>query len=89
MFKGKPVTYETPKAGGNPIPVVRNFDGSITKIWMPNGPPKYTKDTEAEPEKYEDPGVQQQWKAFLETGRFADGIMPEVPPKREFCVWDF
>ncbi|KAL2016407.1 hypothetical protein VTK56DRAFT_3792 [Thermocarpiscus australiensis] len=89
MFKGRPVSYETPKDGGKPVPVIRNFDGTLTKIWMPNGAPSYTSETEAEPAKYEDPGVLQRWKAFMDSGRFADGIMPEVPPKREFCTWDF
>ncbi|GAB1318144.1 Nucleoporin AMO1 [Madurella fahalii] len=89
MFKGKPVTYETPKGATRPAPFIRNFDGSLVKIWMPDGAPKYTTETEAEPAKYEDPHVLQQWKAFVETGRFAGGIMPEVPPKREFCAWDF
>ncbi|KAL2150444.1 hypothetical protein VTH82DRAFT_7007 [Thermothelomyces myriococcoides] len=89
MFKGKPVTYEEPKPGAKPVPVVRNFDGSKIRIWMPNGAPPYTTQTEAEPEKYQDPTVMQQWKTFVETGRFAGGVMPEVPPKREFCMWDF
>ena len=89
MFKGKPVAYEVPKGGTKPVPVIRNFDGSMTKIWMPDGAPKYTSDTEADPAKYEDPNVQQQWRVFMETGRFAGGLMPEVPPKREFCAWDF
>ncbi|KAL2193220.1 hypothetical protein P885DRAFT_45954 [Corynascus similis CBS 632.67] len=89
MFKGKPVSYEEPKPGLKPVPVVRNFDGTTVRIWMPNGAPPYTTQTEAEPEKYQDPTVMQQWKAFVETGRFAGGVMPEVPPKREFCIWDF
>ncbi|KAK4187660.1 hypothetical protein QBC35DRAFT_229762 [Podospora australis] len=89
MFKGKQVSYEIPKGGEKPVPVVRNFDGSFAKIWMPAGPPNYTTETEAEPEKYDDPAVQQQWMAFMQTGTFAGGIMPEVPPKREYCQWDF
>ncbi|KAK0666638.1 hypothetical protein QBC41DRAFT_325463 [Cercophora samala] len=90
MFKGKPVMYQVVKGQGeNPIPVLRGFDGSIHKIWNPNGAPRYTTETEAEPEKYNDPVVQRQWVHFVETGRFEGGIMPEVPPKREFCVWDF
>lgn len=89
MFKGKQVTYEMPKGATRPAPFIRNFDGSLVKIWMPDGAPKYTTETEAEPEKYQDPNVLQQWKAFVEAGRFAGGMMPEVPPKREFCAWDF
>ncbi|KAK4120543.1 hypothetical protein N657DRAFT_649043 [Parathielavia appendiculata] len=89
MFKGKPVMYVAPKDGQKPVPMIRNFDGSMVRVWMPNGPPLYTDQTEAEPAKYEDPSVMQQWKAFVETGQFAGGAMPEVPPKREFCMWDF
>jgi nucleoporin NUP42 len=90
MFKGKPVTYQEPRDGiGKPIPVIKNFDGSVTRVWMPNGAPPYTTQTEAEPEKYQDPAVMEQWKVVVETGKFAGGVMPEVPPKREFCMWDF
>jgi nucleoporin NUP42 len=39
---------------------------------------------------YEDPKVLAQWEGFVSNGgRFADGVMPEVPPRREWCVWDF
>ncbi|KAK0744586.1 hypothetical protein B0T21DRAFT_358041 [Apiosordaria backusii] len=90
MFKGKPVIYDVVKSQGEkPIPVIKNFDGTIQKIWNPNGAPNYTTETEAEPERYNDSTVQSQWAKFVETGRFDGGIMPEVPPKREFCVWDF
>ncbi|KAK4101247.1 hypothetical protein N658DRAFT_496543 [Parathielavia hyrcaniae] len=89
MFKGKPVMYVAPKDGQRPVPMIRNFDGSMVRVWMPNGAPAYTDQTEAEPAKYEDSNVMQQWKAFVETGRFSGGVMPEVPPKREFCLWDF
>ena len=89
MFKGKPVSYEEPRGGGKPVPVLRNFDGTAVRIWMPNGAPAYTTQTEADPARYEDPAVLQQWRPFVETGRFAGGVMPEVPPKREFCAWDF
>ncbi|KAK4204531.1 hypothetical protein QBC40DRAFT_272513 [Triangularia verruculosa] len=90
MFKGKPVMYEVVKSQGEkPVPVIKNFDGTVMKIWNPNGAPNYTTETEAEPEKYNDPKVQHQWAMFVETGRFEGGVMPEVPPKREFCVWNF
>ncbi|KAK3997813.1 nucleoporin AMO1 [Cladorrhinum sp. PSN332] len=91
MFKGKPVTYETPKGGADkPLPFIRQFDGSMVRIWMPNGAPAYTKETEADDlSVYDDPSVQQQWAGFLQSGEFADGLIPEVPPKREWCQWDF
>ncbi|KAK0611328.1 hypothetical protein B0T14DRAFT_325806 [Immersiella caudata] len=91
MFKGRPVTYQTlGKDGKKLVPVIRNPDNSVAKIWFPDGPPAYTPDTEAaDPSAYNDPMVQQRWKTFMETGMFEGGLMPEVPPKREFCAWDF
>ena len=92
MFKGKPVTYQPlgSKGDDKEVPVVRNFDGSVTKIWFPNGPPNYTAETEAEDRRaYDDGKVQQQWRVFMDTGVFDGGLMPEVPPKREFCAWNF
>lgn len=89
MFKGRPVAYEVLSSGGKPVPVIRNFDGSSTRIWMPDGPPNYTPDTEAEPAKYEDAEVQRMYEVFMQAGKFAGDVMPEVSPKREFCRWDF
>ena len=90
MFKGRPVTYQVLKRDDKEVPVIRNNDGSVTKIWFPDGAPIYTADTEAsDPNAYNDPQVQQQWNSFMQTRTFAGGFMPEVPPKREFCAWDF
>ncbi|KAK0712588.1 hypothetical protein B0T26DRAFT_752805 [Lasiosphaeria miniovina] len=91
MFKGKSVTYQALRGGDKPVPVLRNFNGTVTKVWFPDGAPNYTTETEAvNPEAtYRDPVVQQQWKGFLETGKFEAGLMPEVPPSREYCTWDF
>ncbi|OHF02024.1 hypothetical protein CORC01_02603 [Colletotrichum orchidophilum] len=79
-WKGKPVTYQ-----GN-LPGIRAFNGAWTRIWFPDGPPNYYKDTELPDELYDDKS-KQQWQAFTQTGKF-EGLMPEVPPKREFCLWD-
>ncbi|RBR22997.1 uncharacterized protein FIESC28_04295 [Fusarium coffeatum] len=82
MFKGKPVTY---KEG---LPGIKDFDGTWRRIWFPNGPPGYSADTELPPEKYDDKS-KAQWMAFAQTGTFADGLMPELPPPRECTLWDF
>ncbi|OAA56065.1 CCCH zinc finger domain protein [Cordyceps fumosorosea ARSEF 2679] len=79
-FKGKAVTYNDGKPG------VRAFDGTWTRIWFPDGPPAYYKDTEA---AAYDQASTAQWKQFEQTGKFADGVMPSVPPPRECTVWDF
>ncbi|KAL7951427.1 hypothetical protein V8C42DRAFT_304069 [Trichoderma barbatum] len=82
MFKGKPVTYE------NGQPGIRSFDGTWSRIWFPNGPPGYNKDTELPIEEYSDQ-LKNQWAAFAQTGEFAGGLMPELPPPRECTQWDF
>ncbi|KAK0724485.1 hypothetical protein B0H67DRAFT_568058 [Lasiosphaeris hirsuta] len=91
MFKGKPVSYTALGSGkdSKELPVVRSFDGTATRIWFPDGAPNYSPETEAEDKAYADPEVLRKWKVFMDTGRFEGGIMPEVPPKREFCAWDF
>lgn len=81
-FKGKPITYKEGKPG------IRAFDGTWTRIWFPAGAPGYYKDTELPPEAYDD-RAKSQWAAFAQTGKFADGIMPEMPPPRECTRWDF
>jgi nucleoporin NUP42 len=95
MFKGKVVSYEAPRGSGDgvttgpPVPVIRNFDGSVIRIWFPAGAPPYNKDTEAPDDKSYDEKTLGQWNSFVQTGRFDGGVMPEIPPKREFCTWDF
>ncbi|KAF6830328.1 Nucleoporin AMO1 [Colletotrichum plurivorum] len=80
-WKGKPVAYK------DNLPGIRAFNGSWARIWFPDGPPNYYKDTELPDGAYND-AARGQWMAFVGTGRFEGGIMPEVPPKREFCLWD-
>ncbi|RGP78074.1 nucleoporin nup42, partial [Fusarium longipes] len=82
MFKGKHVVYKAGKPG------VQEFDGSWRRIWFPDGPPGYSADTELPPEKYDDKS-KAQWMAFAQTGTFQDGLMPELPPPREYTLWDF
>ncbi|KID78620.1 Nucleoporin AMO1 [Metarhizium brunneum] len=81
-FKGKPVTYKDGKPG------IRAFDGTWTRIWFPDGAPGYYKDTELSVEAFDEQSLAQ-WAAFAQTGQFAEGIMPELPPPRECTRWDF
>lgn len=81
-FKGKPVMYKNGQPGN------RAFDGTWHRIWFPNGPPGYYKDTELPPDEYDDKS-KAQWEAFAQMGAFADGIMPDLPPPRECTRWDF
>lgn len=81
-FKGRPVTYK------GDLPGIRAFDGTWTRIWFPAGPPGYYKDTELPPDEY-DERSNNQWLTFQQTGTFAEGVMPELPPPRECTLWDF
>lgn len=93
-FKGKQVTYkEVAEKGEAPkqVPGIQNLDGSWTKIWFPDGPPPYYKDTEPDRE-YTD-AEKAAYEQFVSTGQFtlvgAGGSgMPEAPPMRECCTWD-
>ncbi|RSM20902.1 hypothetical protein CDV31_000273 [Fusarium ambrosium] len=82
MFRGKPVTYK------DNLPGIRDFDGTWRRIWFPDGPPGYSKDTELPPEQYDDKS-KAQWMAFAQKGEFEGGVMPELPPPRECTLWNF
>ncbi|PTB44474.1 uncharacterized protein TrAFT101_003024 [Trichoderma asperellum] len=82
QFKGKPVTYKDGQPG------IQEFNGTWTRIWFPNGPPGYNRDTELSLEEYSD-AAKTQWNKFAQTGAFADGLMPELPPPRVCTRWDF
>ncbi|KAI8962808.1 hypothetical protein F5Y11DRAFT_347164 [Daldinia sp. FL1419] len=98
-FNGQPVTYKwkvddkyqdaMPRDGGTyyPAPGVRNADGSWRKIFFPSGPPGYNKDTEPDPATYTT-AIKAAYATMMNTGRF-EGDMPEVPPMREDCIWNF
>jgi len=82
MFKGRPVVYKENEPG------IQNRDGTWEKVWFPDGPPAYYGATELEDEAY----IEDTKQAYLyvrEKGVFKDGLMPFLPPKREWCLWDF
>ncbi|KAK8034292.1 hypothetical protein PG993_009287 [Apiospora rasikravindrae] len=82
-FKGQPVMYNDAATPGLRLP-----DGSFRKIWFPNGPPAYYRGTEPDdPSSYTDE-VKKAYADMHANGRFL-GAMPDVPPLREDCVWDF
>lgn len=90
VWKGQPIVYK--EIDGKPTQGIRGADGSFVKIWFPDGPPVYYKDTEPEQE-YTD-ADKKAWEEFAKTGRFtlaANGGLgfPTMPPPREMCTWDF
>lgn len=82
MFKGKRVVYQNNVAG------VKNANGSWSKIWFPEGAPPFYKDTELEDDAY-DEDTKAVYRQLGQVGSFPDGVMPILPPKREWCAWDF
>ena len=81
-WKGKPVTYD------DSIPYIKAQDGELEKIHFPNGPPSLNKSPELPDDMY-DEGTKENYRFMMGHSSFKDGIMPNLPPKREWCKWDF
>lgn len=63
-------------------------DGRWERIWFPDGPPPFNKDAELGDESY-DENTKAAYQYVLKSGTFKDSIMPLLPPKMEWCSWDF
>ena len=70
------------------VPGTQAFDGTWQKIWFPDGPPVPDKWAEAEPELYTE-DVKRAYENARKNGVFDGGLLPLVPPKQEWCQWDF
>ena len=81
-WKGKPVQYVEDDA------CYRDNDGTLKKIWFPDGPPVFTKAVELPDDAY-DETTKENYKYLKDHGTFKDGLMPELPPRREWCNWNF
>ena len=81
-WKGKPVDYI------DDVPCIKSPDGGYEKVLFPNGPPPLTKSAELPDEQY-DEGTKESYRFMRTKGVFKDGIMPNLPPKRIWCKWDF
>ncbi|KAL3426149.1 hypothetical protein PVAG01_02940 [Phlyctema vagabunda] len=81
-FKRNQVRYKD----GEPGTVTEG--GNWEKIWFPVGAPIYYQDTELPDSAYDEP-TRMAYAKLRETGVFEGGAMPTVPPKREWCLWDF
>ena len=82
IWHGKPISL----VDGDPC--YRRPDGTWEKIWFPDGPPGNNKDTQLPDEAY-DERTKEAYMFMKEHKTFKDGIMPDKPPKREWCDWDF
>ena len=81
-WKGKLVTYD------DSVPYVKAQNGELEQIHFPNGPPSLSKSPELPDELY-DEGTKENYRFMMAHSSFKDGIMPNLPPKREWCKWDF
>lgn len=81
-WNGKSVIYV------DKVPYIKAQHGELEKIHFPDGPPSLTKSPELPDELY-DEGIKEAYKFMMEHGAFKDGIMPNLPPKREWCKWNF
>ncbi|MCJ1450702.1 hypothetical protein MMC28_001035 [Mycoblastus sanguinarius] len=81
-WEGKAVSYIDSE------PCYKGSDGSWQKIWFPDGPPVFKKTIELPDEAYDDT-TKESYRFLKQNGTFKDGIMPDLPPKREWCSWNF
>ena len=81
-WKGMPVRYFDDE------PCYKSNDGNWQRIWFPDGPPVFTKTVDLPDEAY-DEATKENYKHLGQTGTFKDGVMPALPPRREWCSWNF
>ena len=92
-FRGQRVQYL------EEVPCYEKPDRSGSeKVWFPNGPtttdvmylnqPDAVQDLQAADDAYTD-DVKEKYTVLFETGGFGRGGVPLVPPRREWCVYDF
>ncbi|KAJ5115068.1 hypothetical protein NUU61_000827 [Penicillium alfredii] len=86
MWKGRPVQY----INDAPCYLHPQDNKTYIRINFPDGPPDEAslRDSQGKPEEYT-PEIVEMYKFFLENGYFKDGVIPPVPPKREWISFDF
>lgn len=86
MWKGRQVQY----IKDWPCYLHPQDNTTYVRINFPDGPPDDAslRDSQGKPEEYT-PEIEEMYKFFLKNGFFKDGIIPAVPPKREFVNFDF
>ena len=81
-WNNKPVSYIDDE------PCFKNPEGVWTKIWFPDGPPVFKKSEEL-PEEVYDEETREGYRFLREKGVFKGGVIPELPPRREWVGWNF
>lgn len=73
------------------LPCFKREDGKLERIWFPNGPPSTVKAEElpSEAEYAKNKKTEARYKYTKEHGKFKNGKIPILPPKLEWCDWNF
>jgi nucleoporin NUP42 len=81
MFKGRRVVYRADDPG---------FEngGRWQRIWCPKGVPSRAANTELDATLY-DGSVEAEYLHLHQNGAFQGGVIPMIPPKLEWCRFDF
>ncbi|KAI1005819.1 hypothetical protein K3495_g2400 [Podosphaera aphanis] len=82
-FNGKTVVYKDKSPG------FLNQDGSWEKIWFPEGKPIFSHDAEMPAEEEYEEAIIQAYDYARKNKVFKAGIIPLLPPKEEWCSFDF
>ena len=80
-WKGRSVTYIRNE------PYFRRTDTALEKVWFPD-PPNFNKEQDLPSEGY-DEKLEDDYRYMKDNGIFKNDIMPDLPPKREWCNWEF
>ena len=68
-------------------PCLKGGAGLWQRIWFPD-PPQWNKEPEIPVEAY-DEKTRAAYQHVKERGFFEDDVMPQLPPRREWCDWGF
>lgn len=82
-WRGKQVRYI------DNYPCFQENNGAWQRIWFPEGPPVWIKPESLSTDMPYDEDTEQRYKFAKQNVRFRDGILPLLPPKREWISWDF
>lgn len=81
MFKGRRVVYHADAPGFE-------SGGRWQRIWCPKGVPSEAANTEMDPSSY-DASTEAAYLHLHQTGSLPGGVIPMMPPKVEWCQFDF
>lgn len=70
----------------NNEPCYKARDGSLQRIWFPDGAPIFKKNYDLPDEAY-DEQIEEDFKFLRQNATFKNGIMPMLPPKKAWCGW--